>query len=193
MTLLDRATATRIDRLSRRAHAFHRFAHHPLCGAYAGEVIRIGKRVRLCRGCSYLGLGLAAGAGAASALPMSWFVSAAHASWLCSALALSAWLGASSARVNKLVKRALPAASLALAIGLGVRLGTLLGLALSVASALVFAGLALRYRLRGPDRTPCASCPERTLPVCSGFLPIVRRERAFRRASRRLLLAAQSR
>jgi len=193
MTLLDRATATRIDRLSRRAHAFHRFAHHPLCGAYAGEVIRVGKRVRLCRGCSYVGLGLGAGALSALAVPLSWAAGTAFASWLCAALALGAWLAGSGARVSKLVNRALPAASLALALGLGMRLGTLHGFALSVASALVFAGLALRYRRRGPDRTPCATCPERTLPVCSGFLPIVRRERAFRRASRRLLLAAQPR
>ena len=35
-----KALRRKIDRLSRAAHRFHRFAHHPLCERYAGEVIR---------------------------------------------------------------------------------------------------------------------------------------------------------
>ncbi|HET8714991.1 MAG TPA: hypothetical protein VFM16_04150, partial [Holophagaceae bacterium] len=54
------ALRRRLDRLARRAHAFHRFAHHPLCAEYAGERLRVGK-VHLCRGCTLLGAGLLAG------------------------------------------------------------------------------------------------------------------------------------
>jgi hypothetical protein len=53
---------------------------------------------------------------------------------------------------------------------------------------IAFAVIALmRYRRRGPNRTPCVECPERTAAVCSGLRPIVRRERAFRRVASRLL------
>jgi hypothetical protein len=47
-----------------------------------------------------------------------------------------------------------------------------------------FAILLRAYRVRGPDRTPCERCPERTRAVCSGFAPIVRRERAVQRVAR---------
>jgi hypothetical protein len=59
--------ARRIDRLARRAHAFHRFAHHPLCEPYRGEVLRVGRRGRLCKGCTFLAAGLLAGALAGAA------------------------------------------------------------------------------------------------------------------------------
>src|SRR5947207_14201496 len=56
------ALARRIDRLATRAHRFHRFAHHPLCDEYAGEVIRVGRHMRLCRGCTFaIAGGLAGG------------------------------------------------------------------------------------------------------------------------------------
>src|SRR5258706_5788932 len=59
---IARGTAKQLDRLSRGAHRLHRFAHHPLCERYAGEVVRIGPRVRLCRGCTYaIAGGLAGG------------------------------------------------------------------------------------------------------------------------------------
>src|SRR5690349_17198358 len=57
MTLLDAATARAVDRLAYRAHAFHRFAHHPLCGRYQTELIRLGRRTRICRGCALAALG----------------------------------------------------------------------------------------------------------------------------------------
>src|SRR3990172_5780311 len=64
------ALARRLDRLARRAHAFHRFAHHPLCPAYASEVILLGRRTRLSRGCALAAAGTAAGALAAFAAPV---------------------------------------------------------------------------------------------------------------------------
>jgi hypothetical protein len=55
-----------------------------------------------------------------------------------------------------------------------------------VAAGLV--GVVALYRRRGPDRTPCASCPERNLTQpCRGIAPIIRRERAFRRIAGRWL------
>ncbi len=61
--------ARRIDGLARAAHRFHRYAHHPLCAAYAGEVFRLGRRTRLCRGCTLVAIGAIAGALAAALLP----------------------------------------------------------------------------------------------------------------------------
>ena len=60
---------------------------------------------------------------------------------------------------------------------------------------LVFGGAFLWvYRKRGPDRSPCRSCPERlAVSACSGLQPIVRRERAFRRLAQRYIDAAVSR
>src|SRR6478735_9596751 len=54
---LPQRTVRAIDRLARGAHAFHRFAHHPLCERYASELIPLGKRTRLCRGCASAALG----------------------------------------------------------------------------------------------------------------------------------------
>jgi hypothetical protein len=46
-----RPLAKQLDRLSRRAHRFHRFAHHPLCGAYAAELVPLGRKARSGCGC----------------------------------------------------------------------------------------------------------------------------------------------
>jgi len=62
---LPERTVRAIDRLARRAHAFHRFAHHPLCERYAGELVPLGKRTRICRGCAASALGSLAGSLAA--------------------------------------------------------------------------------------------------------------------------------
>jgi hypothetical protein len=45
----------------------------------------------------------------------------------------------------------------------------------------------LLYRRRGPDRRPCAACPEQTRQPCSGLLPILRAERAFIRRAQHLI------
>ncbi|MGC4001002.1 MAG: hypothetical protein QM767_27495 [Anaeromyxobacter sp.] len=69
MSRLPRPLARRLDRLARRAHAFHRWAHHPLCDRYAGEVFRAGRRTRLCRGCTLAATGGAAGLALGALLP----------------------------------------------------------------------------------------------------------------------------
>jgi hypothetical protein len=176
-----------IAQLSRRAHRFHRFAHHPLCGAYAGEVIRVGKRTRLCRGCTYAILGGVAGGLAGLALGAStrWPMIAIAGGVTC--LLATLWL---RRRVSKLVTRLAPAALFAFAITGGVRslgAGSVRGaIAAAVAIASV-AGLRWLYGRRGPDRRACVTCPERDHSPCSGFAPIVSRERAFQRVVRRLV------
>src|SRR3954471_6162611 len=59
---LPQRTVRAIDRLAQRAHAFHRFAHHPLCERYASELIPLGRRARLCRGCASAATGALLGA-----------------------------------------------------------------------------------------------------------------------------------
>ena len=89
---------------------------------------------------------------------------------------------------RKLLTRFIPAAVLAAGIALGVRRADLAGIALALFSAIAVAVVWAGYRKRGPDRTPCAGCPEGPPHAgCSGFAPIVRRERAFQRLSSRLL------
>jgi hypothetical protein len=237
---VSRALAQRIDRLARRAHAFHRFAHHPLCDRYAGELVQLSRRRSVCRGCSCFALAAVSGGAVGLLAPLPRELSS-----LLGALALAGALlalrapsaarardaqGAVSAasaprgapagvrardarpaavgagtesgpaaaehgpaparwisRPGKLWTRALPAFALAWSVCSLLRVPS--GLDLSLA-ALLLAGTAwLRagYRRRGPDRTPCLSCPERALSPCSGFRAIVHAERAFRRRAQQLL------
>ncbi|MHB8417067.1 MAG: hypothetical protein ACYDCL_03260 [Myxococcales bacterium] len=165
---LPRGLARRLDRLARAAHAFHRFAHHPLCDRYQGELVRLGRKTRLCRGCLFAALGVPLGVG----LGLLWPALGPPGLGLSLlALGLGRFL-----RPGKLVTRLLPAAGLAAAVSGGPWL------------ALAAAGVALAgwgaYRRRGPNRSPCESCPEwRTVEICSGFRPLLRREAAFRRLS----------
>jgi hypothetical protein len=187
--------ARRIDRLARRAHAFHRFAHHPLCDPYSGEVIALGSRRRVCRGCtSALGGALI---GAVLGFALDFPLSAALAF---AALATSVPILAQrferdrvgtveGMRVGKLWTRGLPFAALALAFTAGLRAQSAAGVATAVSIAVALFVLFRAYRGAGPDRSPCARCPERTSPVpCSGFRDIVRAERAFVRRSRQLMM-----
>jgi hypothetical protein len=170
---LPRATARAIDRFARGAHAFHRFAHHPLCGEYAGEVVRVGRRVRVCRGCSLAALGFLTGALVTVPLPVSVLLLAG--AWTLTALPRGR---------SKLASRFLPAALAAASIASGLRAANVGGAAIALAGLGFIALVIVRYRRRGPSRGPCASCPERALPVpCRGHAAIVRRERAFRRAA----------
>ena len=186
MSRIPTELALRIDRLARRAHAFHRFAHHPLCGAYSREVVHLGRRTVVCRGCALALAGAASGAVAALASPLP----AAPAILGALALAAAAILAAPRAppRPGKLLTRALPAALAAAAAVLGARTGTPRGLAVTAAAVLlVCAGIAL-YRRRGPDRSPCSSCSELQWGrSCTGLRPIARREAAFARLAGRLL------
>jgi hypothetical protein len=55
----------------------------------------------------------------------------------------------------------------------------------AVTATLVALGL-VRYRIRGPDRTACAGCPQAPPgPRCDGFRGLARRERAFSRLASR--------
>jgi hypothetical protein len=167
--------ARRIDRLALRAHRFHRFAHHPLCDEYAGELLQLRRRTRLCRGCTLFGAGLLAGLGAGLTMrPPPLF--AVVVALVAAALAASSLF----ARSFKLVTRFLPGAGLAFAAG-GGPWAVLASLGLGVV-------LAASYRRRGPDRSPCEACPERLRPEpCRGMAEIVRAERGFQRLSGRWL------
>jgi len=175
------ALRRRLDRLAWRAHAFHRFAHHPLCVEYAGERIQIG-RIRLCRGCVLLGIGLLTGLAAGIALRPR-LMSAGLA------LILGITIGLLSFRLRapKSVGRLLPGASLAFAAVQGLRLGPM-GWVLATGAATAFIAARLLYRRRGPHRGPCETCPDRDRrPACRGFAPILRRERALQRLAGKLI------
>ena len=174
---IDRATARYIDRLARRAPLFHRYAHHPLCGRYAGEVLRIG-RTRLCRGCTFAVLGGVAGGVAGLVIGGSPLVAAAALVAGTALLVASLYL-----RPPKLVTRFSPALLAALAMTSGVLATNLAGFAVAAASLAIVVLLRVLYGRRGPDRTPCTTCPERELEPCSGYAPIVSRERAFQRVA----------
>jgi hypothetical protein len=183
---LPKPTARRIDRLARHAHAFHRFAHHPLCQRYETELIPLGRRARVCRGCAFAALGAFSGASAALLTRPSSSTVVVGA-----ALALVVLFGSLAVRLPKTVGRALGVA-LASFAALGGLLSAARGPEL-LAGSLFVSGVAFLwlYRRRGPNRSPCQTCPERlTAGTCSGFRPIVQRERAFRRLAQRYIDAA---
>jgi len=165
---LPRALARRIDRLARRAHAFHRFAHHPLCQSYRSEVLRIGRRVRVCKGCSLLTAGFAFGllAGAIVRPPPA----VGALAWV---VALAFGLSSLRHRLPKLFARLLP--------GLGLGLALWAGWLCALLSLATVAACCVLYRRRGVERSRCEPCHERDRKPCSGFVLIVRRERAFQR------------
>jgi hypothetical protein len=174
-SLVERGVARRVDRLARRAHRFHRFAHHPLCDEYGCELVRLGRRTRVCRGCTLLiagaVLGLVAGI---LARPSPSLVVAATAIG-----AAAAWASL-RVRAPKALTRLLPGATCGFALCGGAWAACVV--------VAVGASLAIAYRRRGPDRGPCTVCPERLAKSpCRGMREIVRAERAFRRLSGRLL------
>lgn len=180
MRRISPSLARRIDRLARHAHAFHRFAHHPVCFRYAGEVVRLGAQRRVCRGCLAAGLGLLIGTGVGLRLPAS-----PHTELLLLGLATLIGLTSLRLRIGKVVTRFLPAAfgSITLASSLHrASAGDRRALLTFIATLVIGACGLVAYRRRGPNRAACTSCPERLGPApCSGLAPIVRRERAFQR------------
>lgn len=180
---LSRAARRRLDRLSRSAHRFHRFAHHPLCDRYAGEVVRIGTRTRLCRGCTYAVLGGASGG--IAGLLAGGSATLAAASLLAGAAVLLATLY--GPRRSKLITRLLPAALFACAMTTGVLATSLAGIGLAVGVVACAGGFRLLYGRRGADRAPCTTCPENGQSPCSGFRAIVSRERAVQRVARSII------
>jgi MFS family permease len=176
-------TARRIDRLSYRAHLFHRFAHHPLCAAYASEVIRVGRRGRVCQGCSLMGLGLLAGAFAGGIFRLSLGATVAIGIGGVAVAASSfAW------RTSKISSRLLPAVATGIVCASALCAWSIGALAAAASTLAAFAVMYGAYRRRGPHRGPCAACPERGAPSpCVGLQEIVQRERAFRRLAGRLI------
>jgi hypothetical protein len=185
---VDRALARRIDRLSRRAHRFHRFAHHPLCGAYVGEVIRY-RRIRVCRGCAFAILGGLAGGATALATGGSLIGSVIGSALGTGVLLATLW---AKTRIAKRWTRLVPAAAFAYAISSGVLTWQTGGYLLAVLAGALVATARVLYGRRGADRSACASCPERNLAPCSGMAAIVSRERAFQRVAARWLDEGQA-
>jgi 4-amino-4-deoxy-L-arabinose transferase-like glycosyltransferase len=171
---LAKGLAKRIDRLALRAHAFHRFAHHPLCDAYRGEVFRIGKRLRLCKGCSLLVAGFLLGIG----LGALWRPSASFG--------LPAWAVAVLVGITSL-RRRLPKLIARLVPGLGIGFAAWAGWPYALLSLATIIACWTLYRHRGPERSHCGTCHERDRKPCSGFVLIVRRERAFQRKAGHLI------
>jgi hypothetical protein len=197
---LPPALARRIDRLARRAHSFHRWAHHPLCSRYAPEVVRLGHRTRACLGCSLAAAGVLAGGALGLALPLApWPWLAAAALLLLAAVPLAIPSGrrapaapaAPRSPARKLATRLAPGllAGALLLQGLSAPASPRLGAAALAAAALAWA--TVRYRRQGPDRSACLGCPEAPPGSrCSGFAPIVRRERAMERLAGRWIAAS---
>ena len=104
--VLPAPVAREVDRLARGAHRRTAWAHHPLCGRYGEETLRLGRRV-VCRGCALAALGALSGLGAALVLAPSPAMSALG----CLALAAPAAVGL-AVRLPKLATRALPGAAL---------------------------------------------------------------------------------
>jgi hypothetical protein len=181
------ALARRIDRAARRAHAFHRWAHHPLCSAYAAEMLRVG-RARVCKGCALAWAGGLAGAALALATPPP-----PDALTLIAAVAFAVAVGValrpprSEARPPKLATRAFPMLLGAWSAIAGLRSGGAGPAAALLAGAALAVGIGA-YRRRGPARVACEACAERaTSTVCAGFRPIARREAALGRLATRWL------
>jgi hypothetical protein len=169
---LPRPLAKRIDTLARRAHAFHRFAHHPLCDSYRSEVFRVGRRLRLCKGCSLLTAGFASGLVVGAIAPPPPVLGV-----LVWAVALALGLSSLRHRLPKLLARLIP--------GLGLGLVLWAGWLCALLSLTTVAACCALYRRRGVERSRCDSCHERDRKPCSGFVLIVRRERAFQRKADR--------
>lgn len=204
---LSRQQGRRIGRAQRAAHAFHWFAHHPLCEEYGDDVVRFGGRMRVCKGCFMFAVGMMLGAIAgigfriseigsrtshigsrisdigSSALGLSNVglsnvgFSALGSSVLgLSALAIFAYSLLTPRRLPKTLTRLLPAFLGTFAVILAPFLLICVPLAI------------LLYRRRGPNRSPCLTCPERAQATpCRGYKPIADAERAFIRLSHRII------
>ena len=197
MSRLEPALARRLDRLARGAHAFHRWSHHPLCQRYAGEVVPLGRRTRVCRGCALLSAGALGGLALGLGVPGLAGLVAGWPAALGALLALAALCAAGlaprhGAPLPKALTRLLPmGAAVALAVA-GLRAATPAGLGLALGAAALVGGGAAYYRRRGPDRRACSGCPQVPAgPRCDGLRPIARRERAFQRLAGRLIAAAR--
>ena len=186
--------ARRIDRLARKAHLFHRYAHHPLCDRYAVEVVRLGGLI-VCRGCLLGAIGAGAGLVGGCATATSREALLVMTIGLVAVVATGGLILGRGPSVAKVWTRLLPALAASTVVAGSLmaavratgfdRVGRLVP-ALMV-SVVCFTWLRA-YRRNGPNRTACARCPEYGAPeVCRGFRRIVSRERALRRVAGGLL------
>jgi len=163
---ITRPLARRIDRLARRAHAFHRLAHHPLCDRYAGEIIMLGRRRRICRGCALVGCGALSGL-TLGVLAPSWLgpgaAVASAAVTLGPALVSLARPELLRAPSSKLLTRAFPATGIFAVLGTALRVADLHAVFASFAACVLSALVVVAYRRRSPDRSACAGYPERAV------------------------------
>ena len=186
MSRIPDRLARRIDRLVGRVHCFHRYAHHPLCEAYAGEVLRLG-RVRLCKGCTYVVLGACLGLLLGALVP-------ALPNWILGGFASIAVAWGSAVlmvgRVRRLGKgctRLLPTFLAIFLLVQGLWLQSVGGLLLATGCGVALLITIRVYRRRDPWREPCGDCPHKDAKPCPGFRPQFQRERAFRRLAGRML------
>lgn len=173
MSRIPRPAARRIDRMARRAHAFHRFAHHPLCSNYDSELITLGT-ARVCRGCAMVLGGIVFGA------LVGIFARVGEAGAF---LGLSTALLLMAASLRSRIPKLLSRGGAAFLVGLALVQGAWA----SAAAFAVFFTCYRLYRRRGPNRSPCTICPERSDPSCSGMRPMIEAERAFQRAAAEIL------
>ena len=186
MSRIPGRLARRLDRLAWRAHAFHRYAHHPLCSAYRRDLLAVG-RVRLCKGCTFVALGSLAGCLLGIGTPRMGLWPLAGAAGIALAWGALAFGGAALRPLGKGATRFMPALGAGYVLVQGLRQGCWAGLALAAGVGLGIGAGVLLYRRRGPWRNPCEACPERELRPCSGFRRQLRRERAFQRLASRFL------
>jgi len=178
--------ARRLDRLAWRLHAFHLYAHHPLCHRYAGEVLTLG-RVRVCKGCTLLAVGVVVGVPVGCLVPALSVTNLALVALAALAWALAVFLGPGLRPLGKLGTRFLPATAAAFLAVQGLRVRQPWGLALVAVIAVAVPLIVRVYRRRGPHRAACEACPERDQRLCSGFRLQYRRERAFQRLAARMI------
>lgn len=186
---VSRPLARRIDRLARGAHAFHRWAHHPLCGRYESEVFRFGRRTRVCRGCSLALLGSVLG-GLGGALFGTPWAALLSLTWSLALVGLS-MRSAPMRRASKIATRLLPGCGVTFAFFTVVHARSSASLGIAAAAGAITLAFVGFYKQRGPNRAPCASCPERSgATACSGLRPIVRREKALMRKTAAMIRTA---
>jgi hypothetical protein len=192
MSRLPPALARRIDRLARHAHRFHRFSHHPSCDRYAGEVVRLGRRIRLCRGCALTAAGALLGGAAGLLAPPPAIAALLAGPPLLAAWGVLALAPRAGHPIPKLLTRAAPTALAGLLVAAGLRAALApgpqrwAGILAALGAAGVLALGLIGYRRRGPDRAACLDCPQAPPgPRCDGFRATVRRERAFSRLASR--------
>jgi hypothetical protein len=94
-------------------------------------------------------------------------------------------------RTSKIATRLLPASGVTFALFSVVHVRSPASLGIAAAACAITLALVGLYKQHGPNRAPCASCPERSgATACSGLQPIVRREKALMRKTAAMIRSA---